>query len=240
MPRKPKTLGEFEGVFNPLISARMEQLGYDKLDQFAEYSGIPYSTLYNLVMGRVSPAGNLVKPSLDTLTLLARALHEPLYRLVYMLAPDAPGAQDVEVQPHDVRRFRVQVAGWVGAGPQQLEEINGKFVAVEEDFAAGKALRAFQVRGDSMSAGKRPIYDGDIVLVDTDDVGYNTAAVVARLVDGRYVCKMLKDDRFGRFLLSANPRHTNGTPTTLAMNEVDAIVGRVVRVIGNESAIVED
>jgi repressor LexA len=151
-----------------------------------------------------------------------------------MLAPDAPGADEEVVMP-GVRRFRVGVAGWVGAGPQQLEEINGQHVVVEEEFARGKDLQAFRVRGDSMAAGKRPIYDGDIVIVNVRDKGYNTAAVVARLVDGRYVCKMLKDDHHGKMLVSANPVHTNGTPTSIPIEQVDEIVGRVVRVIGNEN-----
>ena len=178
--------------------------------------------------------GNPVKPSLDTLVLLAKALDEPLHRLVYMLAPDAPGADESGVVEPGFRRFRVGVAGWVGAGPEQLEEINGEYVFVEDNFAEGKELQAFRVRGDSMAAGKRPIYDGDIVIVNTKDKGYNTAAVVARLVGGPYVCKMLKDDRFGRMLVSANPVHTNGTPTSIPIDEVDEIIGRVVRVVGNE------
>lgn len=240
MPQKPMSLSDFNGQFNDMISAKMKELGMTKLEQFAVYSDIPHSTLYNLVAGRLTPAGNPVQPSLQTLTLLAKALDQPLWRLVYMLQPDAPGAEDLEVYPPDFRRFRVKVAGWVGAGPQQLEEINGTSIAVEDEFARGKDLQAFRVRGDSMAAGRRPIYDGDIVLVNTKDPGYNTAAVVARLIDGRYVCKMLKDDKFGKFLLSANPTHTNGTPTTLGIEEVDAIVGRVVRVIGDEQQLIEE
>lgn len=234
MPSRPRSLTDYEGVFNKLIAAKMKELGHKKLDEFAEYSGIPYSTLYNLVVGRVTPMGNPVKPSLDTLVLLAKALNKPLHRLVYMLAPDAPGADDTEVVMSGYRRFRVGVAGWVGAGPQQLEEINGQYIFVEEEFAKGKDLQAFRVRGDSMAAGKRPIYDGDIVIVNVRDKGYNTAAVVARLVDGRYVCKMLKDDRHGKMLVSANPVHTNGTPTSIPIDQVDEIIGRVVRVVGNE------
>lgn len=234
MPDRQRTLKDYPGVFNDLIAAKMKELGHEKLDDFARYSGIPYSTLYNLVVGRLTPMGNPVKPSLDTLVLLAKALDEPLHRLVYMLAPDAPGADESGVVEPGFRRFRVGVAGWVGAGPEQLEEINGEYVFVEDNFAEGKELQAFRVRGDSMAAGKRPIYDGDIVIVNTKDKGYNTAAVVARLVGGRYVCKMLKDDRFGRMLVSANPVHTNGTPTSIPIDEVDEIIGRVVRVVGNE------
>lgn len=233
---KGRSLRDLPGVFNELISARMKQLGLEKLDDFAEYASIPYTTLYNVVAGRVTAAGTPVKPSIDTLILLAKALDEPLHKLVYMLAPDAPGAEEKEVYLPDCRQFPVKVAGWVGAGPQQLEEINGSWVVVEEDFARGKQLQAFRVRGDSMAAGKRPIYDGDIVLVNTLDKGYNTAAVVARLQDGRYVCKALKDDIYGKLLQSRNVDHTNGTPSAIPIDQVDEIVGRVVRIIATEDS----
>lgn len=84
-----------------------------------------------------------------------------------------------------------------------------------------------------MAAGKRPILDGDIVIVDKNDKGYNTASVVARLHDDSYVVKMLKDDRFGKLLQSRNPEHTNGTPSAIPISEVAEIVGRVVRIVGD-------
>lgn len=233
MARSPKMLTEFDGVFNKLIAARMKALGQERLEEFVAYSRIPYSTLYNLVVGRLSPSGTYVKPSVDTLTLLARALDEPLARLVYDLVPDAPGADEPNCDDHPVRHLKVQVAGWVGAGPELGEEITDSWIAVDYQFARGRALRAFKVRGDSMSAGRRPIYDGDIVVVDADDKGYNAAAVVARLDDDRHVCKLLKDDKFGRLLISANPTHTNGTPAIIPVDGTE-IIGRVVMTIGKD------
>lgn len=238
-PPRPPRLEDYPGVFNKLIAARMRKLGHQTLKEFAKYAGIGSTTLYNLVLGRVTESGVIVKPSIDTLVQLARALEEPVDKLLFMLVPDAPGAESWGDQP-PARRFRVRVAGWVGAGPEQFEEISGSWVVVEEDFARGKQLQAFRVRGDSMAAGKRPIHDGDIVLVNTLDKGYNTAAVVARLMDGRYICKMYREDHFGRFLVSANAAHTNGTPVSIKLSEVDEVIGRVVRIISSDDQLVEE
>lgn len=229
-----KKLEELPGPFNKLIGQRMRDLGMERLEQFAAYSQLGDTTLYNLVLGRVSPSGSLVKPSFDTLLRLAVALDVPLADLVYMLAPDAPGADASCNSIPGVRRIDVEVAGWVGAGPPQNEEADTPPIYVEDRFARGKELRAFKVRGDSMAAGKRPIVDGDIVIVNAKDKGTNTASVVARLEDGTYVCKMLKDDRFGKLLQSRNVEHTNGTPSAIPVDEVAEIVGRVVRVIHDE------
>lgn len=84
-----------------------------------------------------------------------------------------------------------------------------------------------------MAAGRRPILDGDRIIVDLNDPGENTDSVVARLRDGNFVCKMLKLDRFGKALQSRNPEATNGTPSFIPAAEVDSIVGKVVRVISD-------
>ncbi len=97
-------------------------------------------------------------------------------------------------------------------------------------------LVAFKIRGDSMEGGKRPIYNGDTVLVDRGDKGYDTASVVARLTSGGYVCKTLKDDKFGVHLVSANSLYTNGTPPYIPQSEIDEIVGRVVRIVHDDTA----
>lgn len=229
-----KKLEELPGPFNKLIGQRMRELGMERLEQFAAYSELGDTTLYNLVLGRVSPSGSLVKPSFDTLLRLSIALSVPLADLVYMLAPEAPGAQLQEDKTPGVHKLDLEVAGWVGAGPAQNEQADLPPIVVEDRFARGKELRAFKVRGDSMAAGKRPIMDGDVVVVNVKDKGSNTASVVARLLDGAYVCKMLKDDRFGRMLQSRNPEHTNGTPSAIPIDEVAEIVGRVVRIIHDE------
>lgn len=230
MPRreKPEPAGQSGGPFNTRIERRMKQLGMTKLEQFAEYSGIGATTVYGLVQGRVSRHGKLVKPSLDTLALLADALEVPLHELVYELEPAARGAEDVN--PRKVVRLPVHVAGWVGAGPNQDDEILEDDVWVDALVARSKDLVAFRIRGDSMALGPRPVFDGDLVVVNRKDKGYDGSIVVARLATEGYVCKLLKDDLFGWKLMSANPQARDGTPPYIRAEEVAEVVGRVVEI----------
>ncbi|MEX2540762.1 MAG: LexA family transcriptional regulator [Trueperaceae bacterium] len=204
----------------------MEQLGMVRLEQFAEFSGIGATTVYGLVQGRMSRHGKFVKPSIETLARLAEALEVPLHELVYELEPAARGAENAN--PRKVLRLPVHVAGWVGAGPVQEAEILDDNVWVDAYVARSKSLIAFRIRGDSMAMGPRPIFNGDIVLVDRNDKGHDGAAVVARLASEGYVCKVLKDDRFGWKLVSANPRATDGTPPYVLAEDVAEVVGRVI------------
>jgi phage repressor protein C with HTH and peptisase S24 domain/transcriptional regulator with XRE-family HTH domain len=142
------------------------------------------------------------------------------------------GAHAIEApsgQP-PMRPLPVRIAGWVGAGPDQDEEEHLDPVWVEEQFARGKELLAFKIRGDSMEGGRRPIFDGDLVLVNRKDMGYDGAAVVARLRSDGYVCKLLKVDKFGKNLVSANPTYTNGTPPYIPAEQVAEVVGRVIEI----------
>ncbi len=56
--------------------------------------------------------------------------------------------------------------------------------------------------------------------------------VIARLTDGSYVCKALKEERFGRRLMSINPLYTNSAPPLIPAEDVEEIIGRVVWVQG--------
>lgn len=234
----PKRIAALEGPLNHLIAQRMRELGFQRLEQFAHYAGVGEATLYSMVLGRRTLSGERTRPRLDTLVSLSHALEKPLGELVYLVAPEGLSAEPTSGESCDsvaVRRYPLHVAGWVGAGPSQDDNEEGsREVYVESEFAVGKDLRAFLVRGDSMAAGKRPIQDGDLIIVNTLDKGYNTASVVARLVDDSYVVKMLKDDKFGRLLQSRNPEHTNGTPSAIPMEQVAEIVGRVVRIIADD------
>ncbi len=208
----------------------MRELGIENITQFARHFGLGKSTLYELVRGRPESAPHAWKvPSLAFLMQLAEALEVPTHELVYLVEPDAPGADTL--RPTQVR---VSVAGWVGAGPDRHEVVLDEVIWVEEGFARGKDLVAFRIRGDSMEAGKSPIYHGDTVVVNRNDKGHANSAVVARLRDDGYVCKVLKDDQFGRFLQSGNVTHTNGTPSVIQIDRVDEIVGRITRIIHDE------
>jgi repressor LexA len=226
-PLEPNKLN---GPFNDLIQSRMKELGLSSVGAFAEYAQVARATMYNVVAGRISENGTYVKPSTDTIFALARALRRPAHELLYRLDPEAYGATEAPRPPNLVT---VPVIGFVGAGPGQSEMLEQSHVCVSSEFAARKDLVAFQVRGDSMEGGKRPIRHGDRVVVNRADKGASGDAVVARLSNGTMVCKLHKDDLFGWQLLSANPMHTNGTPSRIMQDEVAEVIGRVVQVIGD-------
>lgn len=226
------------GPLNALIVRSMRRDGIKEVTKWADHWGIGRSTMYNLLRGRETSTGGWVTPSVETLIKLARAFGVPTHELLYMIEPDAPGAESMRsIGPSGipVREVEVLVAGWCGAGPDQ-DEVLDEHIFVEESFAHGRDLIAFRIRGDSMQAGKAPIYNGDTVLVDRSDKGYDTASVVARLTTGGYVCKTLKDDKFGVHLVSANSLYTNGTPPYIPQSDIAEIVGRVVRIIHDEAA----
>lgn len=220
---RPSTYPESNGPFNEWIDERMRQLGIESYNEFADRFGIGRSTLSNLRRGRQSPTGAWMKADLRTLERLANALDKSLGEVLDRF-------YESEGQMMLVRA-KAQVLGWVGAGPGMHKVYDQEGVLVEASFARGKDLVAFKVKGDSMCSGKKPICDGDIIVVDRLDKGYNGAEVVAYLGDNTYVCKMLKEDSTGTFLVSKNPAVSNGAPAIIPIDQVDEIVGRVVRVI---------
>lgn len=231
---------ELRTPLNDLVFLRMRELRIETLKDLAERSGIGRQTLYDALRGRAPSHKNWGRPGLDTLIGLAKALKVPTHQLLYLVEPNAPGAELVGAQGSSgglpVRELPVRVAGWCGAGPDQFDEVLDECVYIEEGFVRGRDLVAFKIRGDSMEAGARPIHSGDVVLVDRSDKGFDTAPVVARLVSDGYVCKTLKDDKFGVNLVSANINFTNGTPPYIPKADIAEIVGRVVRIIHDESA----
>jgi repressor LexA len=212
-----KEKARLEGPFAEEILAAMKRLGMRRLEEFADAFGLGRTTVYNLVLGR--KVGNKwIKPSLDTVVRLSLALNIPVEDLIAKLYEDEVPTLGQREEVH------VPVVGYVGGGPSQLEEIEERTVPVR---AKGNArhLVAFRVRGDSMCAGKRPICDGDIIIVNTEDKGHPGAIVVARLANGEYVVKKMVNGH----LVSANPEANHGPPV-IPVQEVEEIVGRVVEV----------
>ena len=209
----------------------MEELDLKNYQEFADRFSIGRSTMYELLRGRSRTRGAYVYPNAQTMIALAGALQRPLHEIIYYILPDAPGADLFVPGSADApRQIAVQIAGWCGAGPEQEILVGDEQVFVSADFARNRDLVAFEVHGDSMDAGKYPIHHLDIVLVDRGDPGHDGAAVVARLESG-YVCKLLKDDKFGRNLYSRNADYTNGTPPAIPVDNHVEIVGRVVQTI---------
>lgn len=211
---RTRTKEALEGPFAKEIIKKMKEMGFRKLEEFADYYNIGRTTVYSLVIGR-KIGDKYIKPSLDTLTKLSLALEIPVEQLIERLYPEGSFLTKKEVG--------VPIIGYVGGGPSQLEEIEERTVPVRVKGDA-RHLVAFKVRGNSMCAGKRPICDGDIVIVNTEDKGHPGAIVVARLENGEYVVKLLKNGA----LYSTNPEE-NGPPV-IPLDQVAEIVGRVVEV----------
>lgn len=214
-----------------LIHAQIRDDKLRSIEEFADKYDIGRSTLYELLRGRTRSRGALVRPSLDTLVKLANAVKVPTHQLLYLFEPDAPGAGHYLSGATPSEGATVSIEGTIGGAPEQHRETHYGFVWVEQDFVVGKDLIAFRATGDSMAAGSDAIQDGDIIVVDRNDPGHDTASVVARLETHDLVLKMLKDDRFGRFLQSRNPEPSDGSPTVIPLQEATQIVGRVVRII---------
>ncbi|APD10173.1 helix-turn-helix domain-containing protein [Thermus hydrothermalis] len=211
-----KEKARLEGPFAEEILAAMKRLGMRRLEEFADAFGLGRTTVYNLVLGR--KVGNKwIKPSLDTVVRLSLALNIPVEDLIAKLYEDEVPTLGQREEVH------VPVVGYVGGGPSQLEEIEERTVPVRVKGDA-RHLAAFKVRGNSMCAGKRPICHGDVIIVNTEDKGHPGAIVVARLENGEYVVKLLKNGA----LYSTNPEE-NGPPV-IPLDQVAEIVGRVVEV----------
>jgi SOS-response transcriptional repressor LexA/transcriptional regulator with XRE-family HTH domain len=239
-------------LFEAIQTVMLERyrLSQESLHKFAEREHLVPEVLEAIYYGGRDEQGRLAQPPLGTLVDLAVALNMPRSQILarYLRHPCSNGmfwgAQDVEkMEASDLseqvgtaggqpvmQQVPVETAGWVGAGPEENEELDLEPIWVEERFAQGKELRAFKIRGDSMSAGRKPIFDGDLVIVNRKDKGYEGAAVIARLRSDGYVCKRLKDDKFGWHLVSANPDYTNGTPPYIGAEDVAEVVGRVIEI----------
>lgn len=211
---RTRTKEALEGPFAKEIIKKMKEMGFRKLEEFADYYNIGRTTVYSLVIGR-KIGDKYIKPSLDTLTKLSLALEIPVEQLIERLYPEGSFLTKKEVG--------VPIIGYVGGGPSQLEEIEEHTVPVRVK-GDSRHLAAFKVRGNSMCAGRRPICDGDIIIVNTEDKGHPGAIVVARLENGEYVVKLLRHGA----LYSTNPEE-NGPPV-IPLDQVAEIVGRVVEV----------
>ena len=218
--RKTKSeVGQLRGPLNGLIAERMRSLGIETVKDFADRFNIGRSTIYDLVRGRSD--GSMSNPSLETITRLADALGRPAHEILYLVSPGAPGAGVSRVE-----QVPVFIAGHVGAGPEQLHELEGVQVFVEASFAQGRDLVAFRVAGNSMEGGIRPIYDGDVVIVDRNVPPEQNQAAVARLQGNGYVVKRLRSQGI---LDSTNPDYV-GDHSIIQPQQVAQMVGRVVRV----------
>lgn len=216
------------GPLNGLIADYMSKNNLKNVREFADDVGIGRSTVYDLVRGRSTSTGVWMKPSLDTIIKLATILNKPTHEILYLLEPSAPGATEAPPStPVGAYQVPVLIAGRVGAGPSQLDEVED-YTYVEAAFAHRRNLTAFRVEGSSMAGGKYPIYNGDLVIVDKNLQGEINSTVVARLNSEGYICKRLRP---GNILDSTNPEFLDPDLALITPDRIASLVGKVVRII---------
>jgi repressor LexA len=216
----PSGIDQIEHPLVRRIAKTMRKEGLNSLVEFADAHDLARTTVYNLVYGRTGKSGKVLKPGLDTLVRLADALDTPAHVLLYELEPDAFGAESVDLAPGQmpVRKVLVDVAGFVGAGPAQNVEVFSD-LWVDKRIIGSRRVAGYQVLGNSMDAGKKPILSGSIVLVDLDSPGQDGSVVVALLKNGGHVCKI----RRGSDLFSANP--DSQEPFSIPGSSIEHVMG---------------
>lgn len=229
---KSQRIEDFDGPFNRLIAERMRELGLSSLEDFAAYAEIGYTTLYNLVLGRVSTSGAIVRPSVETLARLSQGLQKPLGELIYIAAPEGYGKP-----PTFYSGLPEEVAIWPTNSPSGPGVIWGAFhtapeyTVVEHPKAKGRTLVGYRIRGNAMAAGSSPILHGDIVIVDAAQRILDKETGIFRLQGGVFICRMLKETSPAPVLIAKNPEENDSAPSVVPLQEVDAIIGPVVRTI---------
>ena len=179
-----------------------KKLSYDDL---AELSGIPKTTLTNILLGRTP------NPRIDTMQAIERALG------VDKIKKD-PVIQD-EVEIDDM--YPIPLLGRVVAGKpiNEQEDLEGyiyvKYRPKDEYFAV-------HVYGDSMiNAG---ILDGSIIVCHKQETAENGDIVVAML-NGEQTVKRFKVIGDTCFLMPENPRYD---PIPVTKDDELIILGKVV------------
>jgi repressor LexA len=233
--------------FRGLIAKRMEQLGVRTVEEFGERFGITRGTMYTLYSGRISSYGTLVKPSVETLVALSRALQTPIHELIYLLGPNAIGQENYNelgvlllrsrsnpnwaniLSELDIpSRFAPELVDLypVGWTSNNVRELAGIAVGYAWIYSREDAdLEAFSAFGDSMTGGAHPIYSGDIIVTDRLDRAETGDLVVIRLEDGVHLCRLL---HIGQYV-ATNPLKADPTPIVLNPNEAE-LIGRVVEI----------
>lgn len=195
-----------------------------------EYVDLRATSVYHLVYGRTSPAGETVKPSIDTLVKLAAALDAPVHDLLYQLVPEAVPRDAEETKAHQATRIEI-----IPSGKQRTTRQDAKSIPVDLSLARGRKLSAYVVDGTAMAAGSHPIHPGDILLVDYEDSGGNLDDVMVRLGDGTIACRV-RTHQGGDVLLAArNLEGHDDAPSVLRLGAGVEILGRVIQIVHDDT-----
>lgn len=233
--------------FRGLIAKRMKELEIRTVEEFGERFGISRGTIYTLYSGRISVHGTPVRPSVETLLALSKALQAPFYWLMYLLGPEALGQENFDDLEElllgvdkDSDRYKVlselsvssrftselvdlYPTGWDSDTIRRSARSVVGYAWIAKDNRKDSELEAFSEFGDSMAAGAHPIYVGDTIIVDKVERAEDGALVVIQLEDGARLCRLLRRKQY----VTTNPLKTDPTPITLNMHEA-SLLGRVV------------
>ncbi len=245
-------------LYEDIEAAMIEQyrLAEEGLGEYAQLVDICPETLEAVFYGGKDSEGDLAQPPVGTLQDIALATEQNWFYFMDLYA-DHPKSNHMFFSKSDVGEMKqfylsirpgmnkrkqpnIRAFKILSIGPSskllrvaELQE-PAEEIWLDENYVSGRNLSVFRVLGDSMEGGKRPIFDGDLIIINCDDKGRDAVPVVARLKDGSYVCKLLRDERYGRSLISTNPTPTDGTPFHIPLEEAETIEGRVVEVRRSE------
>lgn len=192
-------------------------------EKLAQLSGISVYHISRLETGREK------NPTGDTVSAIAKALSVSPAELQYGAAPE--GGEHPPSGTHLPRFFAIPLlSGMVSAGDfaQDFSQWEGETVSTPEK--PRKSWVAWRVKGKSMEGGDRPIFDGDIVVLDTlvdTDALKNQSAVIVRRNGDELTIKIffrLKDGT-----IELRPQNPSYPTLLLKPGDEAKIVGKVVR-----------
>ena len=228
----------------------------DWLYEFAGMKALIPQVLYAIYYGGQDSQGRLAHPPIRELRNLSFTLNRPLSDLMRLYLDTHPtnrmffdvGDLEREIERTYVgstiqrmrervppmRRIAIKVAGrHIQSEP--IKEGEEPALWLEETFIQGRNLLAFRIESDSMEGGTRPIFNGDLVIVDSGDKGHDAVPVIARLKDKRYVCKLLIDEGYGKNLVGTKSTPDDDIPFYIPSEKIEAIEGRVIEVRRSEA-----
>ncbi len=193
------------------------------IERLANFSGLTAG-----YVGRLE-RGDFLNPTKETIESLAKALGLKPAELQYGVAPESQSLPPSGT--HLPKFFAIPLlTGTVNAGDFAQDFTNWEGETVSTPEKPKKSWVAWKVKGKSMEGGDRPIFDGDVVvldtLVDTDSLKNQSAVIVRRNGDELTIKRFfrLKDGT-----IELRPQNPSYPTLVLRPGDEAKIVGKVVR-----------
>lgn len=235
--------------FRNLIERKMKELDIRSVEEFGTRFGIARGTMYTLYSGRISRHGAPVKPSIETLVALSKALKVSIYWLMYLLGPEALGQENfsdleellldsggnpergkvlselVLSSRHTPELLDLYPVGWTSDLTKGLTDDVVGYAWIEQDPIEHSSLQAFKAFGDSMEGGLHPVHVGDTLVINKSSRAEDGDLVVIQLEDRSRLCRLLRMSQY----IATNPLKTDPTPVVVAPREAE-LLGQVVEI----------